>query len=1243
MGFVRVQGDHKLLDILLQIQEHYQLYALPRWNLAHDAVLHVADALPIHGGPHNGTLVHLVALDADLGLGGLFAVILDGHFDLIALTRLKAHAGAGILLQGLVVGHGHASVGLLHRIGAPAVKTAEVHRGPLVQGAFGDDGLGREVGLRRIYNTHCQSGLIGLHGLDIGDGDLAGLWHIAPQGLALAVSLGVERDNELVGGLARSQEQLHLGAAAGGQLAQNAVLYVARVGAVDGGGGDGADAGGNGLVVDIYLGVGLLCAVVGKSEFYLVPAAQGDLTAAAVVHGHGLIVADGEAPGGLGESIFTPPIYSGQSHVSPLGVGKVGSGGLLGLIGLAGLLRLSRGGGDHVGLYRPEIGEDHAAGGGHIAPQCLTLAVSFRVQRENQLVGGVNAVRVYLHVYSLARLQLAKNAVLNVVHHHAVDGGGADGADAGGIGTILHVHLGKRLSSTVVGEGELHLVPLPQGNIDAAAVVHSHGIIVADGDSTVDLGHGVLAPAVKTAELQRGQLGGGHIGDLRLLGLAGLAGLLGLGGGSRQNGLAALYRLETRDNDLAGLGHIAPDGLALAVGLGVKGDHYLAGLLPQIQEHDHVGALARLQLTENAVLIITRVTAVDGGGSDGASIARGIFDAHLCVGLLTADVGHGVGDLVPCAQIHVHTAAVVLLELLAVGDGDLVPVLGHGILAPTVKGGKIQRGPLGHRAFRGLGRTGLLGLLAAGDALARSGQGGLVTLHRLKRGDNDLTGLGHILPDVLALSVSLGVEGDHHLAGFLPQIQEHDHIGALAGGQLAEDAVLIIAGVAAVDGGGGDGALVAGGVLDAHLGKGLLRAVVGHGVGDLVPAAQVDIHTAAVILLELLIMGDGDLVPVLGHGVLAPAVKGAEIQLRPLGIGELVLQLPVRLVGRLTSRGELGGTGVGLGGGGSGHPLILRAGAVIVLKRAHPEGGVGGTAPVVHYDAAGILGPVLPGGDLRAEDFIDRLVVHKPGDGFLTPAVAVVVEVLGGIKAQVVHVLMSALAAGKIVELHLGGILAQELDIDLVVVVGALDAAVGVIPHIVRPGAGKEGAGGAGNRGGLHPHLEVAVAIIVLTAHLGAIVLRKTVGGRPLRAPDLLLLGHLGEPQGQLSPVINSVFRLPPDVEGISVFPGVALAARSEGLAPLRLTGCVVCHHRRAKGRVGEVLGVTLGGKKHLVDAQSHQDSHQKASCHRNADLFLTAHVPSSCRRYVFVCLHKFTFSLSTNYIKIQQEDNRVS
>ena len=41
-------------------------------------------------------------------------------------------------------------------------------------------------------------------------------------------------------------------------------------------------------------------------------------------------------------------------------------------------------------------------------------------------------------------------------------------------------------------------------------------------------------------------------------------------------------------------------------------------------------------------------------------------------------------------------------------------------------------------------------------------------------------------------------------------------------------------------------------------------------------------------------------------------------------------------------------------------------------------------------------------------------------------------EALAGIKAQVAQVLMVALAVSEVVELSLGGILAQELDINLI-------------------------------------------------------------------------------------------------------------------------------------------------------------------------------------------------------------------
>ena len=199
-------------------------------------------------------------------------------------------------------------------------------------------------------------------------------------------------------------------------------------------------------------------------------------------------------------------------------------------------------------------------------------------------------------------------------------------------------------------------------------------------------------------------------------------------------------------------------------------------------------------------------------------------------------------------------------------------------------------------------------------------------------------------------------------------------------------------------------------------------------------------------------------------------------------------------------------------------PLVFGALVAGVGVRAHPALGIRGAAPIVHQDAAGSCGHGRIFGGLH---LIDGLAVHEPADVVLRPAEAVVVELFGGVEAEVIRVLVLAHAADVIVELHLGRILAQKLDVDLVPRV-LLAVEVGVV--IAR--AGEEGAGGARLFGGLHAHFEVAVAVPLVGARLAAEVL---VVGR-FSAVRVLV-------DGQLERILaeHVIVRIPLRVEHASV------------------------------------------------------------------------------------------------------------
>ena len=235
-------------------------------------------------------------------------------------------------------------------------------------------------------------------------------------------------------------------------------------------------------------------------------------------------------------------------------------------------------------------------------------------------------------------------------------------------------------------------------------------------------------------------------------------------------------------------------------------------------------------------------------------------------------------------------------------------------------------------------------------------------------------------------------------------------------------------------------------------------------------------------------------------------------------------------------------------------PFIYGAFVAGVAVRAHPTLRLGGAAPVVHEDAPRSGGHGVAFARLH---LVDGLAVHEPADIVFRPAEAVVVELFGSVEPEIVHVLVPALAVHIVVELHLRGVFAQKLDVDLVPGVGfAFEV------DVVIAGAGEEGARRARFFGGLHAHFKVAVAVPLVRARLAA---------------EVFVVGRLGAVRifvdGQLhhAAFIRYVVGRPPGVEHAFVRPAVR---REEAL---RLPLGKVCH-RFARQRLIRQHGRLLFG-----------------------------------------------------------------
>ena len=130
----------------------------------------------------------------------------------------------------------------------------------------------------------------------------------------------------------------------------------------------------------------------------------------------------------------------------------------------------------------------------------------------------------------------------------------------------------------------------------------------------------------------------------------------------------------------------------------------------------------------------------------------------------------------------------------------------------------------------------------------------------------------------------------------------------------------------------------------------------------------------------------------------------------------------------------------------------------------------------------------------------------------------------GSIEAEVIHKLVSAYAVNEEVELNVSGILAKELDVDLIVRIR--NAVLGVI----RTCANKECACSTGVSRGLHGNYVVTVVIVVLCASLTCSVVKFYLC---IVKPSSCLL--LGDAKSHNAVFIVYVVTLPNYVENVTV------------------------------------------------------------------------------------------------------------
>ena len=162
------------------------------------------------------------------------------------------------------------------------------------------------------------------------------------------------------------------------------------------------------------------------------------------------------------------------------------------------------------------------------------------------------------------------------------------------------------------------------------------------------------------------------------------------------------------------------------------------------------------------------------------------------------------------------------------------------------------------------------------------------------------------------------------------------------------------------------------------------------------------------------------------------------------------------------------------------------------------------------------------------------------------PFKGVRVEVIRRIEAEVDHLLVAADAIAEVIELDLGGILAEDLEVDLIPRIAVIRACVS-----------EERGDAAVILDGLHADLVAAVAVRLLAAELAA------------RIRDLVLRGIVVDRQLHRAVFERDVVLVPEYVERITVRPAVRRLEDS-GLTLLEVNGKgVTCLRLRCRRRIG--------------------------------------------------------------------------
>ena len=264
-------------------------------------------------------------------------------------------------------------------------------------------------------------------------------------------------------------------------------------------------------------------------------------------------------------------------------------------------------------------------------------------------------------------------------------------------------------------------------------------------------------------------------------------------------------------------------------------------------------------------------------------------------------------------------------------------------------------------------------------------------------------------------------------------------------------------------------------------------------------------------------------------------------------------------------------------------PLVL---GTLILGSAgvetHPAYCSLVTAPIVSEDSTGSLGNLLYDSNVACllngivgGYHVYGLTVNEPSDRCLGPAVAVGVEVLGSVEAEVVHILIAALAVNEEVELYVGGVLTKELNVNLIMGIGLANALAVLVKKVITvlvkeilciivTGASEEGACSTGVSRGLHGYSIITVVVIILCTSLTCGVIELYLG---VVKPSGSLL--LGDAKSHDAVLINNVVLLPYNVKYVTIGPTVGLK-EYVGI-------CAVCKIDKLAYAKGSCLDINLG------------------------------------------------------------------